>query len=299
MKFRRIVSVALILILFVVCFSFESFAVKIDGSFLDKEWKSAAQTVLVSTSDTANCDISYGMIYVYCDESASRIYIGFKAKATAKIDENSRFGAGFTADSGEFIYVTTDGVSAYNTDKYDVEAVAYAYSDSVYCVEVALGIKYGMSTVSSLRVRFVDPSGSPSNIYTVSVPDAGGSDSGSVTSPVNNNSGGSDVKAERTTKVKTTKAKTTKAKTTKSDKAESDVQLNNADSATVAQTTFDPYGEETTVITVREFKLQKGFTYAAVCALILLALGICLVINYSRDKEKSENSKKKVPEKKE
>ena len=92
MKFRRIVSVALILILFVVCFSFESFAVKIDGSFLDKEWKSAAQTVLVSTSDTANCDISYGMIYVYCDESASRIYIGFKAKATAKIDEKIAFG---------------------------------------------------------------------------------------------------------------------------------------------------------------------------------------------------------------
>lgn len=62
-----------------------------------------------------------------------------------------------------------------------------------------------------------------------------------------------------------------------------------------AQTTSFPYwlettrqipeGVETTVLTVSQLKMQKGFSYAAVAALILLALGICVVINLKRDKE--------------
>ncbi len=46
-----------------------------------------------------------------------------------------------------------------------------------------------------------------------------------------------------------------------------------------------PEGAETTVLTVRQLKMQKGFSYAAVAALILLALGICLVINIKHDKD--------------
>lgn len=61
------------------------------------------------------------------------------------------------------------------------------------------------------------------------------------------------------------------------------------------QTTSFPYwyettrrisdSEETTVLTVNQLKLQKGLSYAAVAALILLALGICVVINLKHDKE--------------
>lgn len=46
-----------------------------------------------------------------------------------------------------------------------------------------------------------------------------------------------------------------------------------------------PEGEETTVMTVNQLKIQKGFSYAAIAALILLALGICVVINLKHDKE--------------
>lgn len=47
-----------------------------------------------------------------------------------------------------------------------------------------------------------------------------------------------------------------------------------------------PDDVETTVMTVRHLKIQKAFSYAAVAALILLALGICLVINIKHDKDK-------------
>ena len=223
MKISRIIAVAFAFILLAVSLSFNAFALNIDGALLEAEWKSADETVLVSSTDNANCDISYGIVYVFCDESASRIYIGFKAKLTEKIDENSAFGAAFSADSDEFIYVTTKGVSGYDTDKYDVEAEACSYSDSVYSVEVALGIKYGMSSVDSLRVRFVDASGSPSNIYTVNIPDVNLLDDNNVTKPVYNNSDIADAPAEKTTKVRTTKPKTTKPKTTKPKKTQTDI----------------------------------------------------------------------------
>jgi hypothetical protein len=34
--------------------------------------------------------------------------------------------------------------------------------------------------------------------------------------------------------------------------------------------------------------MQKGFTYAAVTVLIILALGICVAVNLARDKEKNK-----------
>ncbi len=322
MKFRGIIILILVLSLLVTCLSFEVSALKIDGALNDKEWKTAEKVEIISSSDTPNCGIEYGMVYIFCNESESRIYLGFKAKLSDEIDENSLYGAAVSADSGDFIYVTADGISDYNTGKYGVEGEVCSYADSVFSVEIALGIKYGLSTVDTLRIRFVDVTGSPSNVYTVSIPHGDLSHSEPSTLPINNNSGGADGTTERTTKVKTTKpkttkpkttkvkttkakttkVKTTKAKTTKAKTTKTDSTLNSkytiAAEQTAVATTADPYGEETTVLTVREVKLQKGFTYASVCVLILLALGICLAVNYARDKEKSKDSKKKEPDKK-
>ena len=295
MKISRIIAVAFAFILLAVSLSFNAFALNVDGALLEAEWKSADETVLVSSTDNANCDISYGIVYVFCDESASRIYIGFKAKLTEKIDENSAFGAAFSADSDEFIYVTTKGVSGYDTDKYDVEAEACSYSDSVYSAEVALGIKYGMSSVDSLRVRFVDASGSPSNIYTVNIPDANLLDDNNVTKPVYNNSDIADAPAEKTTKVRTTKPKTTKHKPTKPKKTQTDItRTQAADTGNIQgaiKPTANPYNEETTVLTVSEVKLYKNINYTVVCVLIVTALGICVAVNLSRDKEMSKKEK--------
>lgn len=278
-----------------MCSSFDSFAVEIDGALLETEWKSADETVLVSSADNANCDINYGIVYIFCDKSASRVYLGFKAKLTEKIDENSAFGAAFSADSGEFVYVTTEGVSDYNTDKYEVEAETCCYSDSVYSVEVALGIKYGMSTVDTLRVRFVDSSGNPSNIYTVNVLDVNSSDENNITKPAYNSSDTAGDSVEKTTKVRTTKPKKSKPKTTGPKKTQTDiVPTQAADTANIngaINTTANPYNEETTVLTVSKVKLYKNINYTLVCVLIVTALGICVAVNLSRDKEMSKKEK--------
>lgn len=122
---------------------------------------------------------------------------------------------------------------------------------------------------------------------------------------------------KETTKKATTKKSTTQKKTTvvteaeydlltttKKAKSTTDKTVKTTRSTTVAesidvvesvQTTSYPYwsdtahripeGEETTILTTRQLKMQKGFSYAAVAALILLALGICVVINLKHDKD--------------
>ena len=57
------------------------------------------------------------------------------------------------------------------------------------------------------------------------------------------------------------------------------------------KTTANPYNEETTVLTVSEVKLYKNINYTVVCVLIVTALGICVAVNLSRDKEMSKKEK--------
>ncbi len=278
--------------------SFESAALKIDGFLNEKEWKNTQPTVLVTDSDAANCEVDKGIVSVFCDESTERIHLGFKVSLTDYFDDkNTYYGVAVSVDSGDFIKITLDGISAYDIDKFSVEAEITAYSDSAFGVEAVIGVKYGLSAIDTVRVRFIDADGSPSNVYTVKVPrdTVAESETVQLQQPIYNN-GLADNEINKTTKVKNTASKTSKPKTTKHKTTTTSGKGYDKDDVTTAfavngqgsdQANQLPQ-EETTVMTVRQVKMQKGFTYAAVAALILLALGICVAVNLARDKEKNK-----------
>jgi len=105
--------------------------------------------------------------------------------------------------------------------------------------------------------------------------------------------GSSESRTDRITAAKTTVPKTTKPKSSKP-KATKEYDEFNYTASAIAGFDGDVHTsdlinavshEETTVLTVRQMKFQKEFTYAAVTALIILALGICVAVNLARDKK--------------
>lgn len=295
MKFKTIFTFVLCISLLTMFLSFESAALKIDGFLNEKEWKNTQPTVLITDSKAANCEVDKGIVSVFCDESTEKIYLGFKVSLTDTVDdENDSYGVSFSVGSGEFIKVTDNGISSYDKDKFSVEAEITAYSDSAFGVETVIGVKYGLDSVETVRVRFIDADGSPSNVYTVEVPRniVAESESVQLQQPIHNNRPADNeertTKSSATKKPKKSKLETTKRKTTA-------LTVENYINSTVATyTDTNPLmQEETTVMTVKQVKMQKGFTYAAVALLLILALGICVAINLARDKEKSEKSDKK------
>ncbi len=279
----------------VICLPLNASAVNTDGVLDENEWKNIRPTVLVSGTDVANCGVENGIVYIFCDESKDRIYIGFKVKLSQDINEESSYGIAFSADSDGFVNITPNGISSYDTDKFSVEAKVCAYSDTAFSAEVAVGVKYGLDTADSIRVRFIDADGIPSNVYALKVPfdTSTDSDSFQTQKAADSDKGSSESRTDRITAAKTTVPKTTKPKSSKP-KATKEYDEFNYTASAIAGFDGDVHTsdlinavshEETTVLTVRQMKFQKGFTYAAVTALIILALGICVAVNLARDKK--------------
>ncbi len=267
--------------------SFESSAIKIDGFLNETEWKNTQPTVLVTDSDEANCAVDKGVVSIFCDDSTEKIHIGFKVSLSDVFDDkNDLYGVAVSVGNGDFIKATKNGISSYDTDKFSVEAKVAAYSDSAFGAEIIIGVKYGVDSVDTVRVRFIDADGLPSTVYTMEIPSDSAEESVTVQPVKDNKPADSD---EKTTKLSATKKpKTTKAKTTKPEKTASADEAYINDLVTTDADTSPLMQEETTVMTVKQVELQKGFTYAAVASLIILALGICVAVNLARDKENNK-----------
>ncbi len=288
MKIKIIVAFVLFVNMFMTCLLFEAAAINTDGFLNETEWKNAQPIVLVTKSDAANCDVENGIVYIFCDEPTDRIYIGFKVKLTDYVDESNYYGVSVSVGSVDFIKITQNGISSYDTDQFSVEAKISAYSQTAFGVEAVIGVKYGLSAVDSVKVRFIDAEGVPSNVYTVKLPYNTVTESETVQSqqPITD-SGLSGENFDNTTKVKTTKPKTTKRKASETYDKDNHTKAPAVNKEVSGQAN-QLSQEETTVLTVRQVKMQKGFTYAAVTALILLALGICVVVNLVHDKDKKK-----------
>ena len=292
MKIKICLFFVLLFTLLITCLPFNVSAVNTDGILDENEWENIQPTVLVSGADVANCGVKNGIVYIFCDESEDRIYIGFKVKLSQNIKEDSSYGVAVSADSGGFANITPNGISSYDTDKFSVEAKVCTYSDTAFSAEVALGVKYGLETADSIRVRFIDADGIPSNVYTLKVPyDTSAKSDSFPTQKAGDGDKGTTGKSHN----KVTAAKTTVPKTTKPKSSNPKAYDEFSDTASAVAGSYGDVqtsdrinsvsSEETTVLTVKQMKFNKGFTYAAVAALIILALGICVAVNLSRDKE--------------
>ncbi|MBQ8027683.1 MAG: hypothetical protein IJ261_06160, partial [Clostridia bacterium] len=185
----------------------------------------------------------------------------------------------------------------YNVEEFSLESAVSAYSSAAYSAEVELGVKRGVDSIDTIAVRFIDADGSPSNIYDVDLYDGALYEedfSAYSTHTSCTNSVKPDNKVATTAKrVKNTKKPTEKV-TEQSEYVNVDsiseyFEYNTANTNLSVNDT----GEETTVLTQKQLNLQKAFSYAAVAALILLSLGICVAVNVAHDKRESERKSKK------
>ncbi len=303
----------------------------------ENDWRNIEPEVIVTLSGESNCDVYFATVSVLAEESSNRLLFGFKVKVPGFVEDSANYGVAVRINNDEFVYITPDTVSEYNSDKYYFEGVVCATSQTDFTAEIAAGIKYGLFTVDNIEVRVFDSDGEPSNVYTLNVGEiitqaetaiqTTQLDAAEQIVPAQNPTTQKQTTAKKTTtkKVTTTKKpttqKTTTTKKTTAAEEEQDLQPTTKKTKTTKyktvrttqitttdyitydstgivetnQTTSFPYwyettrripeGEETTVLTVNQLKIQKGFSYAAVAALILLALGICVVINLKHDKD--------------
>lgn len=247
-------------------------------------WRDLQPIVFVSSAGKSGCDAKFAAVSIYTDESSGRIMFGFKADFVSFVEDSTDYGVAVRVNSDDFINVTAGGISYFNQDKYSVEGAAYNHTSTGITAEVALGIKYGLSTVESIDVRVIDSQGVPSNVYAIKLENVFG-EAERLTSRIN--SGETYSQSKKNTTQKTTKKSTKPEKTT--------FQL--VENVPAVTYTTEPYtdwweakpeipeGAETTVLTMDQYKMHKGFSYAAVAGLILLALGICVVINLKNDKK--------------
>ena len=308
MKFRLVVSLLTAFIL-IVCSVFTVSAIKIDGFLDDKEWKLVDRNVLFSSSDVSNGNVRFGVMYVIVDEENDKLTLGFKATLTESISPGADYGAGVSFDGGKFIYVRLSGVSEYDTSKYGVDGSVGSTHDMSFSAEVVVSLKYGLDSADTIAVRFVDGNSVPTKVYSFALDEFVQQPTGETlvtTAPVVVTENTESATTSKTTKTKTTKPKTTKQKTTKQKstkpkttrKQTTEQNYTHSPETEIAEEIFlvtdessvVPYSdnaEETTVLTLRSLNIQRGFSYAAVALLILLAFAICVMINLKHDKKNS------------
>ncbi len=267
-----------VVVLSLFCFSFAVSALKVDGVMNDSAWLDSYSTVFISSSDVSNCDADFASVSVLSDKKSNQLLFGFKVELNSPIENSTDYGVAVSINSGEFIYVTADGVSGYDAEKYSLEGAARVLSDKAFVSEVIIGVKYGLSSVDTVEVRVVDSHGMPSTVFSL--------DSAGILSDLT-----AEETSEKSERTSAKKKSTTKkySKKTKQTTAESITENTLSDSDKIYNNYFEsnqyvPYDEQTTVLTMEQIKVQRGFSYAAVAALILLALGICVVVNVKHDK---------------
>ena len=214
-------------------------------------------------------------------KSADKLTFGFKATVSEPLSQNSDYGVGISLNSGEFIYVRLSGVSAYDSSKYSVDGRVISTYQTSFTAEVVVALKYGIDSVEKLDLRFVDGNSVPTKVYSVAT-DA------FLTVPTT-------VYASQTDTAKTTCVTSTKS--TKPQKTRTTVQAETVTSESTGQQTYlyyesytafqgEKHTEDTTVMTLRSLKVLRGFSYAAIAVLILLAFAICVMINLKHDNER-------------
>lgn len=320
---KRICIILIVISLLAVSFAFsvDGLNIKIDGLADEKVWLDCHTQVLVSNRDDSNNDISFALANVLYDEENHRVYLSFKANVdsvvyspSSETSEPVEFlhGIRINVDNSGFVGVSHNGVEAYDSNLYYIEAAVSEYNSSAFGVELCLGIKLGLHTLRNIKVQFVDGNGIPSNAYTLSLPPLPSEETTTAyqcdfektekeTTTKYNTTRITTVrqtterttKPERTTVLKTTAVKTTKEKTTK-------LRTTKAKTTAKVVTVYitEPEYIETTVneATVSEQsseqalqeKTYKELKYAAAAGLLILIFGLCVIINMLNDKSKSE-----------
>lgn len=322
---KKLIVFILSVIFAVIC-SLHVFSVSVvvDGNVNERAWIDTSTYVLVSATDVSNNAVEFATAAVLSEDNYL-LYLGFKVNVGGSINETTPHGVRISINNGDFIEISRQGVSAYDTSLYNITAAVQEYSSTSYRVEMSLGIKYGLDNVDSIRVQFIDGNGDNSNTYPIPLPQQQTEEtttyaqSETTTKKLTDNTTritttkkettAKRTTTERTTKGRTTAEKTTKEKTTKETTTKKQTTKRTAESITVktvtvyitvpvaaessAQTTLDE-----TVTTAAEEETQSGsmkpykeLTYFGIAGLLILTFGICVMVNMTNDRNKTKNEK--------
>ncbi len=306
-------------------FLFNASALRLDGVMDEPAWRDAQSFVLSVKTAQSNCGVKYGVVSVLEDAKSSRLNFGFKVTLDESVAESTYYGVAVKINSSDFIYVTANGAEPYDTDKFAVYHSCSVYPEDTFTLELDVAVKYGLHTVQSIAVRFIDANGISSNVYELdySVSAQTETTAESTTKvtttkekttkekttqsattkaekttqpkPVKNETSTTKVKTKpSTTKVKTTKPKTTVKKTTTVHLTAVMEQPAETVLLTESSTAFSAVGLTDTASSKSEqtqsmMKLKRKFSYTAVAVLITFALGICVAVNSSREKQKEKD----------
>ena len=295
---------------------------KIDGFADEKVWPDCHTQVLVSNRDDSNNDVSFALANVLYDEENHRVYLSFKANVDGTVyspeQETTeaveyKHGIRINVDNTGFVGVSHNGVEAYNSDLYYIEAAVSEYNSSAFGVELCLGVKLGLHTLNSISVQFVDGNGIPSNAYLLSLPPLPSEETTTAyqsvfdetekeTTTKNNTTRITTTRytttertakperttVQKTTAVKTTKEKTTRLKTTKPKTTAKVVTVYVTVPDYVESTVNSTTVSESSSEQALQEKTYKELKYAAAAGLLILIFGLCVIINMLNDKNKSD-----------
>lgn len=327
MMAKRLSVIILIVILILPCvFAAKSAYIEIDGYVNEKAWHSAKTQVLVPSSGVSNSDVDFATAQVLFDEDNHLAYLGFKVRLTTNMEDLAERGYGIrlSINGGDFIEFT-----ALSADEYDIDAYSYTVGlssqDGVrFNAEVLLGVKYGLETLDSIRVRFIDGFGIPSNAYEVDLPQLLSEQNTTSSFEEYTTNSITTTAKPTTTKPTTTQHKTTVCSTTKKQTTVKSVSIAEQKSTKPTDTTKDtkttvkavtvyitiPVSQISSVQNDTEMstsaaqetsesneekisKPQKISAYFGVAALLVATFGVIVVVNMNAEKKAQEQEKNK------
>lgn len=188
--------------------------ITIDGRTNEREWVDSYAVTLVSTKDISNCDVEFAAVSSVIDYDNNVIYFAFRVIVDGTVDLTTMHGVSVDINNSGAVRIDHSGVTAYDTVYYSYNAAVCEYSSNSFCVEAAVGIKYGIDSVHDISIQFVDGDGDYSNVYRFDLPEPPTEEITTVSYDEETEYTEEDYTESKTTKPTTTKKVTTTKATT-------------------------------------------------------------------------------------
>lgn len=194
------------------------------GSISLVEWNEEENLTMVAAPGVhSNSDLKTAQLKVKYDYPSNRMIMLFMLSFSPFTEEEFPE-LRFCLNGGEELAVNLNGETEYNEEEYYLEFTSKAdYRSGNVLFEVVFAIKDGIPEEKELTIVFYDPSGVPSNTYTVNLADGTQvseeettSEDKTQTKPSKNNSNKNNKTETKTKTEKTKKTKTTTVKETTS-----------------------------------------------------------------------------------
>lgn len=149
-------------------FSLNALSVNIDGYHNGVEWDGA--TVNQLFSGESNSNVNFGLVKTMIDADENALYLCFMFTDPDLEQGNSNVGISLTVGGSDSFDVTASNSPCYSDDsEFLFEGAISIDENNGATSEIRVGFKFGLPQKIGANVRFIDSSGSISNVYSFSI----------------------------------------------------------------------------------------------------------------------------------